>query len=269
MSTALALTDFIQLEPNIWYLKPPGSDKTTKLIITCGWMNGKLRSIASYARRYRNMYPEAAMVAITNDTGDVVYRPTATQDKRLMSVLGIVASSQSFRLHLFSNGGANQAVRMARLYRHHYGKALPLHAMTLDSCPGYPDFESAYTAFRLSLPDYTPIYLFGSVVMYLWLSMFFVIAKLIPSLHVLRDMRKDLNDPMLFPLSAPRLYIYSKNDVMVAWAAVEHHARDGREIGYKVDTQLFTSSTHVNHVVQESNRYWHLVQYLDKIRPEF
>jgi hypothetical protein len=73
-------------------------------------------------------------------------------------------------------------------------------------------------------------------------------------------LRERLNDATLFPLDAPRVYIYSKSDDMVDWEDVESHAADARKQGWKTDLALFDGSKHVGHLVADSNRFWKAVQ---------
>lgn len=70
-------------------------------------------------------------------------------------------------------------------------------------------------------------------------------------------LRQDLNDPKLFPTSAPRRYVYSKGDELVPRRQVEFHAQDAKEKGFTVAAlEFFGESRHVGHVLLYPNRYW-------------
>jgi hypothetical protein len=268
---------FHRLSANTWYLEAqensPGSgvsiSKTIPaLVILSTWMDASPKHIAKYIAGYRVIYPKAAFVVITNSMSDVTYRWEKVQRDRLRPVLAIVEEMQSeastpkprILLHVFSNGGVNQACNLANMYREEHNSPLPVTGMILDSCPGKPDYTSGLAAFTVGLPKFKPLRFILLGLIHILLAIFYISNHLLPSRNLLEVLRQRLNDSTLFPLQAPRAYFYSKSDKMVNWEHVESHATEARKLGWKVDQEMFDGSAHVGHLVSDSTRYWKLVQ---------
>ncbi|KAK1855409.1 indole-diterpene biosynthesis protein [Colletotrichum chrysophilum] len=63
------------------------------------------------------------------------------------------------------------------------------------------------------------------------------------------------NDEMFETKLARRLYIYSKEDRTTTWEAVEKHVNEARHLGYKVDSNLWEGSGHVEHMRKSPEKY--------------
>ena len=73
--------------------------------------------------------------------------------------------------------------------------------------------------------------------------------------------RKCLNDPEMFGVDVPRLYVYSKADELVPWRDVESHAEDAGRRGYgEVKRVLFEDSAHCAHAMAHREEYWGAVE---------
>lgn len=83
---------------------------------------------------------------------------------------------------------------------------------------------------------------------------------LIGNQHPLIALRERLVDPQLFDRKAPRVYIYSKEDEMVSWRAVEEHITQAREKGFKAEGEEWKGSKHVAHMIMAEERYWDVVE---------
>lgn len=59
-----------------------------------------------------------------------------------------------------------------------------------------------------------------------------------------------------------RLYVYSKEDDMVDWNAVEDHGREAEERGFGVQLEMFEGSGHAAHMLKDGTRYWASVEKL-------
>jgi len=73
-------------------------------------------------------------------------------------------------------------------------------------------------------------------------------------------MRREINDPSLFPVEAEKLYLYSKADAMIGWRDVEINAKEADAKGWVVKRVRFEKSRHVNHLTEDPERYWAAVQ---------
>jgi hypothetical protein len=74
--------------------------------------------------------------------------------------------------------------------------------------------------------------------------------------NVITRVRRELNDSLLFPTEARRVYLYSKTDEMVDWETVEEHAMEAEEDGCQVERERFGNSKHVGHMMEDYDRYW-------------
>jgi Eukaryotic protein of unknown function (DUF829) len=267
---------FERLSANIWCLDAPNSAGQTRstpknapdLIILSTWMDASARHINKYILGYQTVYPHSKLLVITNTVADVTFRTERTQMTRLEPVLSIIQTTQAAApnhksrvlLHIFSNGGANQACTLAKMHQKHHNTPLPVKAMVLDSCPGTPTFRTAIAAFSVALPPFWPLRVVLLGIIYLLLGLSMILHQVVPSQNMLMRMRERLNDTAFFPLDAPRVYIYSKSDDMIDWEDVELHAADARKQGWKADLELFDGSKHVGHLVADSNKFWKAVQ---------
>ena len=268
---------FHRLSANTWYLKAQEnslgsratiSEATPALLILSTWMDASPRHIAKYIAGYRIIYPKAALVVITNAMPDVTYRREKVQRDRLRPVLAIVEGMQSesstpnsrMLLHIFSNGGVNQACTLAKMYREEHSAPLPVTGMILDSCPGKPDYLSGLAAFSVGLPKAGPFRFILISLIHILLMFFYILNRLLPNRNLLESLRQRLNDSALFPLRTPRAYFYSKTDKMVRWEHIDSHAMDARKLSWQVNQEMFDGSAHVGHLVSDSTRYWKSVQ---------
>ncbi len=144
----------------------------------------------------------------------------------------------------------------------------------MDSCPGGQRYGAVAAAFSADLaPLAPPLRLLALLAVHVAVVAAFVwrcaveacyrAAGEAPPPSALHRLRADLNDPGLFPVSAPRVYVFSDADVMVDEAAVVEHAGEAGRVGFvDVRRERFVGTAHVGHVVGDSNakRYWRIVE---------
>lgn len=71
----------------------------------------------------------------------------------------------------------------------------------------------------------------------------------------------DLLDEELIEMDVPRLYLYSREDLLVRGEDVEWHADMAEKKGWKVEKLLFEGSGHCRHGKGEGEeRYWEAVE---------
>ena len=61
---------------------------------------------------------------------------------------------------------------------------------------------------------------------------------------------------------APRLYLYSKADLIIPGEEVAAHVKEARARGVEVAEEVFERSPHVSHARTEPERYWAAVRKL-------
>ena len=77
------------------------------------------------------------------------------------------------------------------------------------------------------------------------------------------QMRDDLMDPVLIPLTAPRLYIYSMSDPLVPGQSVEEYIERHREAGITtIVTKRDDRAAHVSHLRLDPSGYWQAIHSL-------
>jgi hypothetical protein len=77
--------------------------------------------------------------------------------------------------------------------------------------------------------------------------------------NVISRTRRRINDPTYFDPSAPRCYLYSKSDTLIAWQDVYEHLEQCENAGTPVLDVPFETSEHVGHAKEDPRRYWDAV----------
>jgi hypothetical protein len=164
-------------------------------------------------------------------------------------------------LHVFSHGGCNTAIQLARSMHEDAGTLLHdrLRQIVFDSCPGDAGFEKAYNAALISLPRPLTGSAIGAAAAY---SAVTVISALQSAglMRSVEDLRRELNDPELFGRRATRLYLVSRADRMVAVEDVLSHAQEAKEGGYEVGIVVFDTAPHCALILEDAQRYWDAIR---------
>ncbi|KAJ6031914.1 hypothetical protein N7540_002646 [Penicillium herquei] len=248
------------------------------LIILCTWVGGATpRRINKYVSQYRKIYPYTSILLITTDFATTALRPFSwiranlsparLVIRRIIERIGKdtqnVTDQGGILLHLFSHGGGNTALQLALSLKEEHDQGIwffsKLKGIILDCCPGDDGLQRAYAAARTSVPE-TPIFQFlGTTLLYPAMAVMNTLqhARLI---RAIQDLREQLNDPSSFGSKARRLYMYSRQDIMVKWEDVESHIQDARFRGYKVEKACFEHGSHCGLIMEDATRYWTTVQ---------
>lgn len=252
-------------------VKPKTGTSDPELVLMCGWMDASLRTVAKYAAGYGKVFPSSQVLVVRSTSTQFLKRHSeqvadlrkATDFLREEGLLGS-AGRKRLLVHTFSNGGVSQLLSIASDSRRYSVGPLDPAAFIFDSCPGCSGLRIMLTAFtarfqsrwaRLALyPLVTVAYMFSVLKGYaplLWLGK--------PKPQPIENLRRLLQDPSLLAPS-PRTYIYSREDQLIPWQAVEKHADDARSLGINVRLERFVGSSHVAHERADSERYWQLVK---------
>lgn len=262
------LDHFARLNPAVYIHQPTTSDASRKdpdLILLSGWMDASVRNISKYAAGYEKLYPSAKIIVILTSATDIVIRSKTANLNRVAPVLEILyALPPDLRLlvHAFSNGGALTSLLIAREFLANAGRQLPVTAMILDSSPGKTTWQSTSRAFAIGLPKFFILrwLMISAIGISFWVMKFlYWISR---RRDTLVKMREQLNTSSLLHAGAPRLYIYSQKDHIVAWQEIEEHVGDAKRSGYKVDTEKFLDTGHAGHLIGNDERYWGCVKRL-------
>ncbi|KAF2035074.1 hypothetical protein EK21DRAFT_54844, partial [Setomelanomma holmii] len=260
------LPKFANIAPSIWEYSPAFGAKDTGapfLILLCTWTGAQARYIAKYTAEYQRLFPSSRIMVVRTTTKDLCFRNSQRKQQRLNPTVEHIssldylnASSNDARvlMHVFSEGGSNKACELAEAYFVITGKRLPVSALCFDSTPGHPRYLRLCNALNKSLPPIPVLrhtgLLSGSVALgAIWITYSLIKGK---ENNVITRTRRRLLNPNHFDLSAPRCYLYSKDDV-------HEHAEESEDIGIHVTDVLFEGSGHVGHARQGPGRYWDAV----------
>ena len=261
-----SLEHFSRLSQSVFIHEPSATstqdDKAPDLILIATWMDASLRNIAKYTTGYAALYPSARILVITTSSTDAAFRSRAANAVRVTPVLEILYAlppHAKLLVHLSSNGGAFTVTFIADAYLRRTGKPLPLAGMVLDSSPGRETCEATVRAFAVGLPKNMLLRWVGAMVFRILYGMYRLVYLVSGTMDMVERARRDLNSRKLFGVGAPRLYIYSAADDMVAWEHVEEHIEEARRLGFVVDKERFVDSGHAGHLVSDEKRYWDAV----------
>ncbi|CAI7584769.1 unnamed protein product [Penicillium pancosmium] len=254
---------------DIYLHEPSGNDSsggpgtlTPALVVLCTWAGGATpRRINKYLAQYRQLYPSSALLLITTSIPDTAFRPFRWIRRRLKparrAIRQVLASESrdtddrpGILFHLFSHGGSNIGVQLSLAMREEADH---------DCSPGDDAFERSYRAALLSVPQNAIAQFVSGTLLYPSLSVLNGLQNA-GFIRAVRDLRLALNDPNTFGTEAKRLYIYSKEDVMVGWEDVQSHFEEARSQGYTADQIVFESGSHCTLMVEDADRYWKAVQ---------
>lgn len=241
----------------------PPSD-VPSLVILCTWVGGATpRRINRYVSRYREIYATSSILLIATNISNTAVRsfrsiraslqPACSAIRRLLARGGneeARAVKGGILLHVFSHGGSNMAAQLALSMREgdqdqSADFSSSLRTVILDCCPGDDALGAMYRATELSMPRTSAALLFSKTLLYPSLSVVNGLQR-VGILYGVRELRAVLNDPATFGPKARRLYMYTKEDVMVDWKAVQSHAEDARSRGYRVGEVLSNAAVIVD-----------------------
>ncbi|MCJ1465557.1 hypothetical protein MMC07_004175 [Pseudocyphellaria aurata] len=245
-----------------------------KLIILVTWMSAHPSHISKYVLGYRTHYPASRILVVRSSPPDLLYRRTKAQRRRVAPAISVVLSSCSaicndpeIILHVFSNGGSHQTLNLLRAYSETTLRSFPPHVTIFDSCPGRATFKRSVLALSSALPSFPPARLFFLLLIYLVVSVYWVVFIPFGIPDPVERIRRALSSRVVMPEETKRSYIYSETDPMVGWHDVEDHARDATGEGFVVQREKFDGSGHCAHIkVGGGTRYWMIVDALWQAR---
>jgi len=164
--------------------------------------------------------------------------------------------------HLFSNSGAQQIGLLLRHWKDVTGgKKLPLQGMICDSTPAIGTFQRAFDGISYQIPSTPVLRIPGLALIYVFVSTQWMFEKVSGKPNVVSQFNGNLLDEGLIEKDVPRLYLYSREDLLVRGEDVEWHAEKAKEKGWRVEMLLFEGSGHCRHGKGEGEeKYWKAVE---------
>ena len=241
--------------------KSSGTQDEPCLIVICSWMGAAPKHIAKYTDEYRRLYPCADILMIEASVQSMFFRTDLTAALEVLaSHVKTTDTSQPVLLHMFSNGGANNAINLASQLQERHGK-VPFHAVVLDSCPGRGEVESGTRAMAFSLPKMPVVRTVGWYALYAITAFYVLVMTTLGVEDVISRLRRVLIDPEVFGKHMPRLYLYSQKDALVDFHHVHEHVEAASQAGYvDVREEVFDTAPHCALINEDADRYWDAVK---------
>jgi hypothetical protein len=262
--------------PTVWVRDPDplptspadtsSSARTPSHVFIFPWTNARSRDVAKYTNKYLRLFPGACLVVITTSLKDLCFRSSLQKQARLQGFLDhLLGDSEHdnvrILMHVFSEGGSNKAVELAEAHTKRTGRRLPVLAICLDSTPGLPRYLRLCNALEKSLLPHPLLKQMGFVVGSCALGAIWILFRVFRDYedNPISRTRRQLLDPSQFDHCAPRCYIYSKADALVAWQDIQDHIAASLELDIPVTQCVFSNSKHCMHARDEQETYWGLV----------
>lgn len=264
------LSKFQEIGHNTYLYTPESYTAKEALILLFSWNAAAARHIAKYTVAYQRLFPRARIILVRCFTIDSLY--TEAKYARLLTPAMDTTKEHTKQggqvlVHSFSNGGGNQVVEFAKAWAKREGSLMPMRAQALDSSPGKGGWNRSHAAISASLPRTWLWKLFGPAFVHLLLLAFFTYEKLTGQDNKMLTMYLQLNDPAIFDVRTPRVYLYSGADEMVGDEEVEEHADLAKARGWDVKKVRFEKSAHAGHVREDEGKYWGAVMEAWKTGP--
>jgi hypothetical protein len=263
---------FTLIAPSIWEYLPNSlhslervaTDISPDLLILFSWTGARKRHVLRYVRSYQSLFPLSRILVITTTIEDLCFHSSAVKQSRLQPAVEQIVSYVNVTrilVHVFSEGGANKAVELAEAYHHHTGTRLPCSAMLLDSTPGLPRYLRLCNALQLSLAPHPVVQTVGLILGAILLAFFWCLYICIqkPENNIISQTRRRLVDDLYWDMSAPRCYLYSKSDKLIAWEDIHAHSVEATSKKIPVTNVCFEMSEHCKHVAASPTIYWNAV----------
>ncbi len=257
------LAEFVKLTPTTLLYTPSNHLPTSPTILLHTWMNAAPSNIQFYFHKWRSLLPTARIILTLGTVPDMVYVPTKSQKRNLDSMLSLLRAEPESPLyaHLFSNAGSHSASVLLRAFKETSADGatfLPLKGIIFDSTPSQGSYANAYTGISYEVGR-SPFYFRYPAILAIHAMLYVVVIRqaFFGTPNVITQLERDLNDEGLVTRDIPRLYIYSKEDKLVRWDDIEHHAAIAKRKGWPVRLERFPGTDHCRHGKGAGEeRYW-------------
>ncbi len=266
--------NFVALSKQVYVLQPdatatPGPDDPDVVIIY-GWGDARLKHVAKYADGYLELFPAAKLVLVLSPMIQTFSASLDARSKAMRPVLEAVFGDDETKedprilLHAMSNTGGISLAGSLNAYHDRLGKEarpLPHSLLVLDSTPGslgfFKNAQPWSRGLALGISHWFPWpFVITQGLAFIILALIFSASWLTGKASAAAYSVAAVNNTELCDKSAKRLYLYSKEDEIIAWDAIEVHAAQATTRGYDVSLELFKGSPHVGHMRVFRDQYW-------------
>jgi hypothetical protein len=234
-------------------------------------MGASPKLVSRYYDEYVRLFPRRSIVLVTVSPAQMFLTSEAEMTKALLPAIQVLQSKLggkgSLAAAVYSNGGIHSLTHIARLWKRQTGTVIPLIRTLVDSAPGDPeDLASGHRALITAFP--ATIRPLCSIMLWIALYIWRTLIMLGLSVNPIGRLRDAFLDTALFsPYTGidekahrnMRTFVYSREDIMVAYTAVQAAAAQSSSMGWEVRQERFDGTAHVAHGVKEKERYWGIV----------
>lgn len=258
---------FVKVAEKVFYYEPPHIPTAPRehaapsLIVLCAWMGALPRHISKYTNGYKRLFPNAAILVIQSGPWDCV-ASDGKEAPRMRVACEIIASIKkkenagSIILHAMSNGGGIAVTRLGALFREQGEKNI-FDKLIFDCLPGRYDISQLTTAVSIiALSKSKFVQLLGPILIRAWIRVVKFFCDLFGREEDLQKQRRRLNDAELFDSRVPRLYLYSKSDVLVHHQYVHEHVEEAKGLGYEVHQVVYEKAAHCALLMDRKEKYF-------------
>ncbi|KAL4936695.1 hypothetical protein BDV06DRAFT_233219 [Aspergillus oleicola] len=244
-----------------------------RAIILFAWGDAHPKHVTKYLDGFRTLYPASNQVAVLSPILRTITRSMEQRSESMKPVLDAVYGSDDPQKHdngvlvlAMSNTGGIAYAATLHAYFKKYNRAMPHRLLALDSTPGSTDLSLANMkrlslAMALGVSTFFPWPFVVTQVLsglFLYLIAFIEMALGRKSAGLESVLAIDNRD--LCSMDARRLYLYGKEDRIIAFSDIEKHVAKARKEGWKADCAVFEGSGHVEHMRRDAVRYWEALQ---------
>ncbi|KAL0944721.1 indole-diterpene biosynthesis protein [Colletotrichum truncatum] len=246
------------------------------VVLIYGWGDGRLNHVAKYAAGYFSLFPRAKIIVILSQVFKGLF---SSQVERVRCMKPLITdvfdfdftkrtskAQPSILVHVLSDTGGLYFTATLDGYKQAFGHAMPHSLLVMDSTPGsmgddgrnIGKLADAMVNDAKATTPLPPQVLKAMCILVLFIMRLVEIARSRKNPMILSSATS--NSEEFATKSARRLYMYSKEDLVTDWEAVEKHAADARVKGYHVECNLFEGSEHVQHMRRWPEKYWHIIK---------
>ncbi|KAJ3548624.1 hypothetical protein NM208_g918 [Fusarium decemcellulare] len=250
--------------------KPPSHPR---VIVIYGWGDSLPKHILKYAEGFQKLYPHAKQLVVLAPIFQAFLDDISRRSKQMEPIIHEIfpegsedAADGSVLFQVMSNtGGVNYAATL-NAYRELYGRPMP-HVLTVyDSTPGSPVFDWT----NLKIWSYAMA--LGTAAWFPWP---FIVTRVLWGMFLCtthsidfimgretapKFSKRVFYDKEYETKQASRIFLYSKEDILIPWYQLEQNIADTRAAGYQCDGIMFEGSGHVGHMRMHPEQYWKAIE---------
>ncbi|KAH8901055.1 DUF829-domain-containing protein [Thozetella sp. PMI_491] len=247
-----------------------------KTILLYTWGDAHPKHVTKYTDGYRKLYPLARIVLVQCTMMEAMFYPSAKHHLTMLPVLDAALLPQAetdrppdgdgLLVHVMSNSGTTVFISSILAYQKLRQTTNPPppfpHALLIfDSAPGslspLSDIMRWGRALAVGAASRLPVPLFlAQGICVVLVAIALGLSSLLGGTEIGWLIMTGIRDSNLISFETPRLYLYSKGDVLVAWETVEQHIAEVKSMGFQCTSHVFEESPHVGHARMYPERYW-------------